>query len=431
MTDTKTPASSRRRGFLKRLLVGSAATLTQPAGAVPFAGTATPQRALPDSPLFADERYWQAIKEQFAMPPNRIMLNAANLCPRPQFLTDQIQATTASLEKDVSFQHRAQFEPKRLLALEKLAQFIGVSQAEVGISRNTTESNNILVNGLDFQAGDEIMIWDQNHPTNGLAWEQKAKRRGFTVKKVHIPPGYQSTQDLLAPFQEAITAKTRLIAFSHISSANGLMLPAKELCQLAASRGIMTLVDGAQSFGFMALNLREMGCDFYTASTHKWLMGPLENGILYVKKDKLPGLWPSVIGVGWQDDSQTVDEKLCVLGQRNDPTTSALPAILAFHEKIGRKAIEDRVRQLTLYVKESIQKQLPQALLITPLSGQLSGGIVNVSIPGKDSADLFQTLYRDYGMACASMGSLRISPHIYNTESDLNKLVNALVTLAR
>ncbi|MVM33446.1 aminotransferase class V-fold PLP-dependent enzyme [Spirosoma sp. HMF4905] len=421
--------SSKRRGFLKRLMAGSVAALTQPL-LVESAEAATHPGFLSDSPQVVDEAYWQTIKEQFAVPANLMMVNAANLCPRPQFITDLIRVTATSLEKDVSFQNRSQFEARRQLALEKLAQFIGVSSAEVGITRNTTESNNMLVNGLDFKAGDEIIIWDQNHPTNGLAWEQKAKRQGFTVKKVSIPAGFTTTQDLIAPFQQAITPKTRLITFSHISNSTGLMLPAKELCQLASSRGILTLVDGAQSFGFMELDLKTMGCDFYTASTHKWLMGPLENGILFSKKEHLAKLWPSVIGVGWHDDTQTVDKKICLLGQRNDPTTSALPAILDFHEKIGRKTIEDRVRHLTLYLKESIQKQIPQASFITPLSAQMSGGIVTVSIPGKPSADLFQKLYSDYGIACASVGNLRISPHIYNTHSDLDKLVKALVTLS-
>ena len=435
MNDTNSTGNttlfSKRRDFLKRLVAGSAVTLAQPVLGAPFQPTpAISQKTLRVSGSVADEAYWQTIKAQFAVPANRIMLNAANLCPRPQFITDQILATATSLEKDVSFQNRAQFEPRRLLALEKLAQFMGVSPAEIGITRNTTESNNILVNGLDFQVGDEIIIWDQNHPTNGLAWEQKAKRQGFTIRKVSIPAGFQSPQDLLAPFKNAITPKTKLITFSHISNGTGLMLPAKELCQLAASRGIMTLVDGAQSFGFMDLNLQAMGCDFYTASTHKWLMGPLENGLLYVKKEHVAKLWPSVIGVGWHDDTQTVDKKLCLLGQRNDPTTSALPAILDFHEKIGRKTIEDRVRHLTGYLKASIQKQIPMATLITPLSAEMSGGIVNMTIPGKPTADLFQKLYSDYGIACASVGSLRISPHIYNTQSDLDKLVKALVTLA-
>ncbi len=359
-----------------------------------------------------------------------MMVNAANLCPSPYFINDLVISMQKSLGQDVSFQFRHQFSEKRAKSLELMAQFIGVGKEEIGIVRNATEGNTIIVNGFDFKAGDEIIIWEQNHPSNGIAWEQRAKRSGFTIKKVAVPVAPQSPVELLAPFAKAITSKTKLISFSHISNTSGIALPAREICQLAKSKNILTLVDGAQSLGMMDLDLKQIGCDFYTSSTHKWLMGPFENGILYVSKEHVARLWPNVISAGWKETGVTVDEKLCVLGQRNESTPYALPETLEFHQTIGKKNIEDRVRKLCAYLKEQIQAKIPQATFVSPLAPAMSGGIVSVSFPGKQSSEIYQKLYDVHGIACSATGGVRLSPHIYNTINDMDKITAALITLA-
>ena len=192
----------------------------------------------------------------------------------------------------------------------------------------------------------------------------------------------------------------------------------------------MTLVDGAQSFGLLDLNLKDMGCDFYTASTHKWLMGPLENGILYVKQEQLNNVWPSVIGGGWKDGTSSVDEKICFLGQRNEATPVAIPSIIEFHHSIGKRNISKRVVQLNSYLKEQISKKVPKAEFITPIAPELSAGIVIINIPGKDPASIYQDLYTKYGIAAANVGAIRLSPHIYNTLEDMNRIVDALKNLS-
>jgi selenocysteine lyase/cysteine desulfurase len=231
---------------------------------------------------------------------------------------------------------------------------------------------------------------------------------------------------LIQTFVEAITSKTRLISFSHISNTSGIAMPAREICALAREKNILSMVDGAQSLGVLDLNLKEMGCDFYSSSTHKWLMGPLENGILYVNQDILEHVYPAIIGAGWKPESNTVDEKLCVLGQRNEPTASAITSIVDFHNTIGKAQIEARIKALNTYLKEQIQEKVPTAEFVTPLSPELSGGVTILSIPGKDRIAVFQKLYDEHGIACAPTGGLRLSPHIYNTMADMDKIVEAL-----
>jgi isopenicillin-N epimerase len=431
MKEMQNPDSKRRK-FLKQLFTGSMATLALPGLSMPSAesGLHSPEKFAPAGKDVPDERYWQMVKKQFSVPSNLTMMNAANLCPSPYFVNDLVSSTLQGLSKDVSFQFRHQFSEKRAKALEALSGFVGSSKEEIGIVRNTTEGNTIIVNGLDFKAGDEVILWDQNHPSNNVAWEQRAKRSGFIVKKVTVPAAPKSIDELVAPFAKAITSKTRLLSFSHISNVSGIALPAKELCQLAKSKNVLSLVDGAQSLGVVDLNLKNLGCDFYTGSTHKWLMGPFENGILYVNRERLSQIWPNVISAGWKDGTVTVDEKLCVLGQRNETTPFALPEIVEFHNSVGRKNIEDRVRQLSSYVKSQVQSKIPQAEFISPIAPELSAGIVVINIPGKQPQDIYQKLYANHGIACAATVGVRLSPHIYNSMEDMDRVVDAVKALS-
>jgi isopenicillin-N epimerase len=367
-------ASTKRRTFLKELCAGTLAAITLPAFGK-FSDKGIHPLPLKSAEERRDEQYWEMVKKQFTVSPKLTMVNAANLCPSPYFIQEQVVALTKSIGRDVSFQYRDAFAEKRKEALLSLATFLSVSKDELTITRNTSEGNSFIVNGLDFKAGDEIILWDQNHPTNGISWEQRARRYGFAIKKVTVPPFPKSVEELITPFVDAITSKTRLIGFSQISNTSGIALPAKQLCMMARDKGILTLVDGAQSFGVLDFNLKDLGCDFYTASTHKWLMGPLENGILYVNQDKIERLWPTAIGAGWKATSTNVDEKLSTLGQRNETATPALIDILEFHTQLGKNNIEARVRRLTAYMKEKIQVHIPQAKFISPLDSNLSAGI--------------------------------------------------------
>ena len=403
--------------------------------AYPVLANGIEKPALKNFPLattsdLTDERFWEQVKKQFTVPPNLMIVNAANLCPSPYFINDLVTSTMDALEKDVSFHFRHQFAEKRAKAIEAMAQFVRVGKDEIGIVRNTSEGNAIVVQGLDFKAGDEILLWDQNHASNGIAWEQQARRYGFVIKKITTPAALKSAEELTAAFLKAVTPKTKLISFSHISSSTGIALPAKEICQMAKAKKILTQVDGAQSLGMMVLNLKDIGCDFYTASTHKWLMGPFENGIIYVSKERLEQLWPNVISAGWKEGSATADEKFCVLGQRNETTPFALLETLEFHQSIGEKNIENRVKKLTSYLKEQVQSKVPQVTINTPLSPALSGGIVSLSFGGKPTQEIYQKLYERHGIACSTTGGIRLSPHIYNTLEDMDRITAALAVLA-
>ncbi len=416
-----------RRSFLQTLGTGILGTAVLPATAknviTPASGEAGTFFFPKGSP---DEQFWGLVKTQFPIAEGKIMVNAANLCPAPYVVGDEIIRHARALDTDVSFQHRAQFESIRKETLQALANFLGVSANEIGITRNTSEANNMVIQGLDFQPGDEIVIWDQNHPSNNMAWKQKAKRVGLMIKEVRTTGRTATPEELLQPFAAAIGPKTRMMAFSHISNVSGQVIPAAALCELARARGVLTLIDGAQSFGMLNLNLQALGCDFYTSSSHKWLMGPKETGILYVRQAHLERLWPTTMGAGWKEGDMSVDGRICTLGQRNDALAAAMTGALKFHETIGRQHIEERVFELAVRLKRALLERVPGLELVSPEADEATAGIVIVRHTTQDNNNLYEQLYHQYGIACAPTGGLRFSPTIYNTPSEMDRIAESL-----
>ena len=414
-----------RRSFLKGFAGSAAAISVFPA----VSSSASPRSIDRLGPAdTANEPFWRLVKEQFTIKSGIILLNAANLCPSPHMVRDRIFRLTEDLDSDVSFQNRAKFSALLEESRRKLASFVGVSEDELAIVRNTSEANNFIVNGVRLKAGDEVVIFDQNHPTNNVAWDVRAARDNFTVKRVSVPQTVNGIEEILKTFSSAITAKTRILTFTDVSSTTGLRMPSKELCGMARERGVYTHVDGAQTFGVLSLNLREMGCDSYSASAHKWFMGPKEAGVLYIRQERVAEIWPSVVGVGWGarvESAARGARKFETLGQRDDAAVSAMGTTADFHNLIGRGRIEARIRELSSSLKEGISK-VPRVRLITPSRPELSAGVCVAGFDGIDHQKIYDALYSKNGVAGAPTGGVRLCPHIYNTLEEIDRAVSAL-----
>ena len=327
-----------RRDFARLLALG---------GTIPFL---TPDFAWPQSrdvgraPSHGDERYWQGIREQFVMPADLAMLNAANLCPSSAPVLEAVYANTKDMDRDPSFDNRIKLGEGREKTRKSLASFLRVTPEEIVITRNTSESNNLVSNGVDLKPGDEVLISSDNHPCNNTAWKQKAKRYGFTVKEIATPSPHPGAEHYLTAFRNGITPQTKVIGFTHVTSTVGDLFPAKELCALARERGILTLVDGAQSFGLLDVNLADISPDFYSGSAHKWPCGARECGVLYINTRAQKNIWPSIYSAypGAVGISRTFES----FGQRDEATMIAFREALEFQTKVGREAIEKRSREL-------------------------------------------------------------------------------------
>jgi selenocysteine lyase/cysteine desulfurase len=418
-----------RRTFLKGI-TGSVAALPILPG-LAKAGSAIELAQLSEKLTAGDsvsESYWRLVKEQFTIKPGLIMLNAANLCPSPHMVVEKVFRLTDDLDGDVSFHNRAKFDTLREEARTKLASLMGAEEDEIAIVRNTSEANNMIVSGLQLKAGDEIVIFDQNHPTNNVAWDVRAARSGLTVKRVGLRNPPESVEEMLKVFEKALSNKTRVLSFTDVSNTTGVRLPSMELCRMARKRGIHIHVDGAQTFGSLKVNLHEMGCDSYSGSAHKWFLGPKEAGILYLRRERIAEIWPSVVGVGWGDKVETSAKgarKFETLGQRDDAAVSAMGTAVDFHHVIGTTRIEARIRELAAALKEGCGR-IPGARMRTSTNPELSAGVCVVAFEGKNNQKIYDLLYAKHGIAAAPTGGVRFCPHIYNTMEEIDRTISAL-----
>ena len=424
-----------RRSILKGLAHGTAAGVLFPF--IDFGQTESSfdllkrtAASLDQNKAMGDEKFWTIVKEQFLIKKNLIMLNAANLCPAPAVVQNKVIELTKNVDSDPSFANRTKFPEMKEKARKALADYVGADEDEIAIVRNTSEGNNFVINGVTLGKNDEVIIWDQNHPTANIAFDVRAERYGYSVVRVKTPEKPENPNDLLRPFIDALTPRTKMLAFSHVSNVSGIRIPVKELCSLARKNGILTLVDGAQTFGTLPLDLHDMGCDFFTASSHKWFCGPKEVGILYVHRDKIESLYPSHVGVGWESAVKSGARKFDNLGQQDDSRVSAIFEAVQFHNTLGKLRISSRARMLADAVKDGIKKRIPHVKFVTPLDHNMCWGVVVFEVPGLDSSKALEVLYGQHDIGCAAMGpNIRFSPHFYNPLAEIERAVETVARL--
>ncbi len=411
-----------RRSFLRNL-AGGAALLPVAARTL---GELSPLLAATSS----DEAFWQVVRYQFAFSEEKVPMNAGNLCPSPEAVSQHVTDVTRDIDIDCSFQNRDKFKQTLEDSRSKVAAQLGVSPDEIALVRNTSEANNVINNGLPLKAGDEVVLWSENHPTNNVAWDVRAARFGVVVKRVDLPRHPKSKTELVDAFEKALTPQTRVLSITHVSSASGMALPARELAALARRRGIFIHVDGAQSWGVVNNNLREMDCDSYSASAHKWFCGPKEVGILYVKQNRIAEIWPNVVAPGWGDDADpdvVGARKFESLGQRDDAALASIGTTADFHNVLTPAKIEARVAELASMLKAGLKDA--GAKLVTPESNELSGGICIIEVPAKNRQQMLDRMYDEHGIAGSTSGGFRLCPHIYNTREHVERAVRGVKAL--
>ncbi|MEO5742364.1 MAG: aminotransferase class V-fold PLP-dependent enzyme [Vicinamibacterales bacterium] len=383
---------------------------------------------LAQTPARPDERFWMSVREQFLMPPDLAVMNAANLCPSPAPVLEAMYRSTKDMDGDPSFDNRQKMsagkeETRRLLAL-----FLRVTPEEIVITRNTSEANNMVSSGLDLKAGDEVVIFADNHPSNNAAWMQKAKRFGYTVSVVSQPNPHPGADYFVEAAMRALSPRTRVLAFTHETSTVGDVLPAKELCRLARERGVLTLVDGASALGLLDVDLSDMQPDFYTGSAHKWPCGPKEVGVLYISARAQSLIHPSIISA--YPGAVGIARRMEAMGQRDEPAIIGFGEAISLQNKIGRKAIEDRSRSLGQALINGL-RDIDGVQLWTHPDPARSAAVVTFRPGNLDIPKLSASLYQKDRIGCATRtGSdrpgIRFSPHIYNTMAEVDRAVAAI-----
>ncbi|MHB1328017.1 MAG: aminotransferase class V-fold PLP-dependent enzyme [Gemmatimonadales bacterium] len=388
------------------------------------------QQPLPRAPAEPDEAYWAEVRRRMVLPADLAFMNAANLCPASTQGAQALIDASHQLDADPSPIVRNKLAERREMSRQAIADFLSVGADEILMTRNTSESNNLVSSGLSLSRGDEVVVLSDNHPSNEAAWRAKAARFGFTVVSVPVLNPHPGDAHYLEAVAAALTPRTRVLAFTHVTNTVGDRFPAEGLCRLARERNVLSMVDGAQTVGLLNLDLSRIRPDFYSASIHKWLCGPKETGILYVNRAVHDRIAPSIVSLygGKVGISRTLE----AMGQRDEAALATLDRAVAFHREIGMTAIERRALGLADRLRQQLA-ELPGVELWTSRDPARSAAVVALR-PGKlDPQKLAAALYQQDRIVVATRGGtdrpgIRFSPHFYNSPAEVDRAVQAVRT---
>jgi selenocysteine lyase/cysteine desulfurase len=413
----------------KRLFIKSLATL-------PFAAPNTLSAMdklvnnfshIPFNDLAGNEDFWEQIRGGYKLKPDYINLENGYYCFLPQETLESFITHVREVNYQGAFYMRTKAANDKMLAIERLAKVAGCSTDELGITRNTTESLDTVISGFDWKEGDETIMAEQDYFSMLTMFKQIGKRYGVVNKMVSVPNHPANDEEIVNLYANAITPKTKLLMVSHMVNVTGQILPIRKICDMAHSKGVQVLVDGAHAFAHIKFSIPDLHCDYYGASLHKWLSVPLGAGLLYVKKEHIPNIWPLLApGEKAMDDISRLNHT----GTHPVATLLALQNAIDFYEKIGAVRKEARLRYLQNYWTDKV-RHLPNVILNTPADPTRSCAIANVGIKGMKPQNLADTLLRKYKIYTvaidgANVHGCRITPNLYTTTKELDIFVAAL-----
>ena len=417
-----------KRSFIKNAtLTGIGATLGMDALAALFETKKHSSAAA----LAADDKFWNQIRSQYMLKPDYINLENGfyNFIPQPT-LEKYIQHIRDINYQGSYYMRTVQRDNKKRMAA-KLAAVAGCSPEELIITRNTTESLDLVIAGQDWKAGDEALMAIQDYGSMLDMFEQVSQRYGVVLNKVSIPNLPASDEEIVSLYEKAITPKTKLLMIPHMVNITGHILPVRKICDMAHSKGVEVMVDGAHAFAHIQYKISELDCDYYGTSLHKWMSVPLGAGFLFVKKEKIAKTWP-LIGDGTKDLSDI--RRLNHIGTHACATDLTIEDAIDFYNMIGAERKEKRLRYIQQYWTSRV-KNVPKIIINTPTDDKRSCGIANVGIAGMTPADLAKRLMDEHkiftvAIDTANVHGCRITPNVYTSLEELDAFVAALKKLA-
>ena len=375
-----------------------------------------------------DEDYWANVRNAFTVDRNVINFNNGYCSPAPIPVQDAMKRYLEYSDMGPIQTMVSVLYPQIERVREHLAQVAGCSPEEMAITRNSSESNEIVQYGLDLKPGDEVLTTDQDYPRMLTTFRQRERRDGIVLKTISFPVPVLSADDLYNRIESAVTPKTRLILICHITNRTGVIFPVRRICDMAHSRGIPVMVDGAHAFNHFPFKLSELNCDYYGVSLHKWTCAPIGTGFLYVRKERIPQTWSLMAS----DTKQVNDiRKFEEIGTHPAANPNAISEALVFNENIGIPRKAARLRYLRDRWAHRLREN-PKVKILHSESPELSCGIGFISFNGVDAGKMYEELLGKYNIITAHVAlegqydGLRITPHIYSTLRDVDTFGDAV-----
>ena len=380
--------------------------------------------------LARDEDFWATIRQGYKLKPDYINLENGYY----NFLPEQVLERFIEHVREVNYQGSYYMRNFRVednkAMVAKLATVAGCSPEELIITRNTTESLDMIIGGIDWKTGDEAVMAEQDYGSMLHMFRQISNRYGVINKVVSVPNHPQSDEEIVNLYEVAITDRTKLLMVSHMINITGQILPVSKICDMAHERGVEVLVDGAHTFGHFRFNIPDLHCDYFGTSLHKWMSVPLGSGFLYVKKEKIAKIWPLMAeGIREPDDISRLNH----IGTHPAHTDLAIADALDFYNMIGMDRKEARLRYIQNYWTSKV-RDLPNVILNTPADPARSCGIANAGIRTLKPSELGDILFEKYNIYTAPIDGAgvfgcRITPNVYTNTEELDVLVRALTEL--
>jgi isopenicillin-N epimerase len=380
-----------------------------------------------------DEFYWREVQLGFKLDRSLINLNNGFTCPMPRVVLDSVFRYMEMINM-LPVHYQGMVAGNSETIRRRMANEFGCAPEEMALTRGASEALQIAQNGIDLKAGDEVVTTEQDYPRMLTTWDQRMRREGIKVTRLQFP--VPATQDYLYKlFEKAVTPRTKVFHFCHTTNLTAQLFPVQRLSRLARSKGIVTIVDGAHALGQFPFKLRDLECDAYGVSLHKWLLAPIGNGCLYVRRDMIPRFWPLQAAPEQQDNDI---RKFEAIGTHPWAIRAALGEALAYHQAIGAERKAARLRYLTLRWANALKKH-PRVKVLTDLSEPAQAwAVAGVFIEGIDVRSLAKFLRDKYRIISVPLvggappnqvfdyQALRVSPNIYTTLEEIDTFVEAM-----
>ena len=380
----------------------------------------------------ADDDFWSFIQQSFSNGRGIINLNNGGVSPSPRIVTEAFVRYTWQQEDTTAYTMWQILEPQSEKIRAELARVFGCDSEEIAITRNASESLEILLFGHDLRRGDEILTSTQDYPRMLTTLRQREQREGIVLKTVKIPLAPRDPAEIVRAFERGITPKTKLILASHVVNITGQIVPIRSIVEMGRAHGVETIVDGAHSFAHFPFKRDDLQCDYFGTSLHKWLFAPKGTGMLYVKRDKIAKLWPLMAAEAQQaGDIRKFEE----IGTHSAAMRLAIGEALLFHAAIGAERKASRLRYLSRYWMNRL-REIPRVRFHTPFDEAHSCGIATVEIEGIDPTALTNYLMSAHRIFATPIvhdefRGVRVTPNVYTTSYELDRFCEVMETVAR